>query len=112
MLIRGTGYRIKLTGAIHTYLSKLHFSFEIREKRTHMKFKISADTLNRSGHCKNNYSCVSGDTSCLCEVQSLINNSVLFVQPCSNSCSYIMPFGHSYICSCPTRKEIYRYYKK
>jgi hypothetical protein len=78
-----------------------------------MKLAISEDVLGKTTRCSRNFACLSGDKECLCELESQINNQVFFIrnnQQCG-ICDYKMSFGFSYICNCPTRKEVYNRYK-
>ncbi len=77
-----------------------------------MEFKVRADILNETIKCKKDFSCLSGKKDCLCEVEDSFDNKILFIKPMNhNMCDYKMSFGYSYICNCPTRKEIYNLYK-
>ena len=76
-----------------------------------MKYRVSDDILS-STKCTRNFSCLHGETDCLCEFNDAIDNKLLFVKPKKNiMCKYMLSFGYSYLCSCPTRKEIYHLYK-
>lgn len=80
-----------------------------------MKFSISPDILNNTTRCRSNFSCLDEKQACLCEIESSLDNNILFVKPRKPTgylCNYIMSFGYSYICKCPTRNEIYFCYKK
>ncbi len=69
--------------------------------------KIIADTIR----CEKNFKCLSGNMNVYCQVENCINNEVHFIK-CINklNCSYKMSFGDSFICTCPTRKEIFNKY--
>jgi hypothetical protein len=78
-----------------------------------MELKVKVDTLNETIKCKRNFSCLTGSKECLCEVEDSFNDKVIFIRPENNNlCDYKMSFGYSYICTCPTRKEIYNIYGK
>ncbi len=80
---------------------------------TLVKFRVDQAALSATEKCKNEYSCLSGSSKCLCCVTDSFDGAVLFVNPpCSNICGYLMSYGYSYVCNCPTRKEIYNKYKK
>jgi hypothetical protein len=72
--------------------------------------EILKEILDKTVHCDKDFDCIKNNNIC-CNVESCVSNEVHFVE-CreKNSCSYKMTFGHSYICNCPTRKEIYRKY--
>jgi len=77
-----------------------------------MNYKLDADILNEANHCRRSFSCLIGDNTCLCEVERLIDHSLLFIKPAANNiCNYKMSFGYSaYYCSCPARVELYKRY--
>ncbi|GBD97794.1 MAG TPA: hypothetical protein ENG83_03210 [Nitrospirae bacterium] len=78
-----------------------------------MEFKIKADILNETDKCRENHSCLNGDKDCLCEVEDSFSNKIVFIKPVNNAaCDYRMSFGYSFVCNCPTRKEIFNLYKK
>jgi len=72
--------------------------------------KIEKEILDKTVHCTKDFDCIKNNNIC-CKVVSCVNKEVLFVE-CSekNSCSYRMTYGYSFICTCPTRKEIYNKY--
>jgi len=77
-----------------------------------MKYRVSDDILNSTSKCRNDFSCLYGETDCLCEFNDAIENKLLFVKPNKNAtCNYMLSFGYSYLCNCPTRKEIFHLYK-
>ena len=75
-----------------------------------MKFDIDTDVLSQTTECTRDFACLSGNTQ-LCQVENCVNNKVHFIQ-CNHDtkCNYQISFGYSYICTCPTRKEIYNRY--
>ncbi len=77
-----------------------------------MVYKLEENVLNETIKCNDNFSCLNGDKNCLCEVDSSIDNKILFIKSNNKTCSYKASFGYSYYCHCPTRKEIYRRYKR
>jgi hypothetical protein len=77
-----------------------------------MEFKVSADIIKETTECKYNFSCLSGEKGCLCEVEKNFFDKILFVKPIENAfCDYKISFGYSYTCSCPVRMEIHNRYK-
>jgi len=77
-----------------------------------MVIKINEDIIKQTTKCKKNLSCLSGDTTGLCEVEACINEKIHFLKcTYSNLCGYQIPFGYSSVCSCPVRKELYNRYK-
>lgn len=75
--------------------------------------EIDKKILDKTVHCKRNFSCINNDTHVFCKVLSCINKGVYFIE-CEKKvfCDYRMPFGKSYVCICPTRKAIFDKYKK
>ncbi len=73
--------------------------------------KIDNDIVQKTTKCRENFSCLSGKTP-LCKVECCIENKVLFIKCISNEpCDYRVSFGHSYVCVCPVRIELYNRYK-
>ena len=76
-----------------------------------MKIEVSEDTIKSTTCYKKNFPCMTGKGEDLCTVEPVIPKGLLYIK-CSNKyCSYKMSFGSTYICICPTRKEIYDRYK-
>jgi hypothetical protein len=78
-----------------------------------MEIEISDDILQRTTRCRQDFSCLFGQTSHLCKVKSAVGHTVLFIEkPVDDKrCDYQIPFGYDFICVCPVRNEIYRRYK-
>ena len=77
-----------------------------------MNIQISEDILGETISCEKNFYCLSGDPKELCEMESLNPQKVYFIKnPKDKRCIYTLSFGGSYICNCPTRREIYRRYR-
>lgn len=77
-----------------------------------MKFKVEAHILNETIKCRENFSCLTGNNNCLCEVDHVIGEELVCIKPIKNKvCDYKYSYGYSYYCICPTRKEIYRLYR-
>lgn len=77
-----------------------------------MNLDINKHIINKTTKCMYDFSCLSGKKECLCAIE---NNrpagNICFVNPENNHyCDYKIPFGYSYICTCPTRKEIHNRY--
>jgi hypothetical protein len=71
-------------------------------------FKVDDSTINKTTRCEKNFSCLPKKRKDLCKVTYTVEDKVYFVE-CQNTepCSYVVPFGHSFFCSCPVRKEVY-----
>lgn len=77
-----------------------------------MLFQVSEEIRQSADRCIQNQSCLSEKGRGLCEVESLLSDRMLFVKPedkCAY-CNYSLRYGHSTICSCPVRGELYRRY--
>lgn len=72
--------------------------------------KISQEIIDRTTRCDRDYSCLSESTRDLCEVTHANGENVLFIERNPRPCPYKIPFGSSYICTCPTRHELYKKY--
>lgn len=77
-----------------------------------MNFKVDDSAIKEATLCEKNYSCLSEDRKELCKVTRIVEDKVYFIK-CQDteSCSYKMSFGNSFICNCPVRKVIYKKYK-
>ena len=79
-----------------------------------MKYVLEPEVLRATTSCVNNFSCLSGEDKCICEIERYIGDEegVLFVNKKSDiaSCKYCMSFGSSFVCNCPVRKKIYKNY--
>jgi hypothetical protein len=70
--------------------------------------RIVAETIL----CEKNFECLKSNMPVHCKVENCVSEKVHFVESLDNSlCRYIMIFGSSKICTCPTRKEIFNKYK-
>lgn len=74
--------------------------------------KIDNDVIKKTSRCKKDHSCLSGDIADLCKVEMCVDDKVHFIK-CNNeyACNYRIPFGYSFVCTCPVRKKIYNMYK-
>ena len=77
-----------------------------------MDIQIDEDVKKSTTKCEKDFRCLVDKTYELCKVTESVHDNVLFIK-CEedNYCIYRMDFGNSYICNCPTRKEIYKKYK-
>lgn len=67
--------------------------------------KINEDILKKTTRCKKDFSCLSGEME-LCRVELCVDNKIHFIKCVSDEpCSYKIPFGYSFVCICPVRKE-------
>ena len=77
-----------------------------------MGIKVSEDILAQTARCKNGFSCLSGVTPDVCEVEGALGDKpLLFVKKSTSYfCPYAGRFGMSCVCSCPVRRELYKRY--
>jgi hypothetical protein len=75
--------------------------------------KVDNQTIQKTTKCPSAFKCQSDEAYPLCAPESSIPGYGLFVQPPeANSCHYKMSFGNGFICTCPTRYEIFTRYKR
>jgi hypothetical protein len=73
--------------------------------------KIDEEIIKRTTNCELNFSCLSGDKTCMCKVKYFIGFDLLEINPkIVNDCRYHLSFGNTNFCTCPTRNEIYNRY--
>ncbi|CAG0951356.1 MAG: hypothetical protein OIN86_08535 [Candidatus Methanoperedens sp.] len=72
--------------------------------------KMDEDILKTATRCKKNLSCLSG--SDICKVELCVDGKIHFIK-CMNlePCHYRIPFGYSFVCRCPVRKELFNSHK-
>jgi len=77
-----------------------------------MKYSVRRELIEKARKCRLNFTCLGGNGSCLCRVEDCVNGSIHFITPADpdSFCDYLTPFGYSYTCTCPVRKEIYNLY--
>jgi hypothetical protein len=77
-----------------------------------MIFNIDDTIIKKTTRCKKNFSCLSDKRKELCRVIRNVEDKVHFVECLDiKSCSYRLPFGDAFFCTCPVRKVIYTKYK-
>lgn len=74
-------------------------------------FKIDLRIVEKTRSCATNFDCLTNEKHVFCKVENCLRNTVHFIECMRNKyCSYKMSFGNSFVCTCPTRKEIYNKY--
>ena len=75
------------------------------------RFEIHEEILKDTKECSKDFSCLSSEEKDICKIGKGINGEVYFLE-CKDagSCNYKKTFKDCYLCSCPTRKEIYNKY--
>jgi hypothetical protein len=77
-----------------------------------MGIDISEDILKKTVGCKKEFACLSGDQKNLCEIEECLPDTIYFVKCLKDeTCSYAIPYGPTYFCMCPVRREIYSRYR-
>ena len=79
-----------------------------------MPWEVDEAVRQRTTKCQFNFKCLEEDSCPGCQVKSALSKGPVFVdlKYKNNNCAYVMPFGNSYICTCPTRYELYSKYNK
>ena len=78
----------------------------------HADMKVDKVTLHNTTDCLYNFSCLSGDKSCLCDVVASNNEDIVEIKSKpSIACRYCISLDSASYCTCPTRNAIYNRYK-
>ena len=78
-----------------------------------MKYEIDEKILKETTDCKRKFKCLESEDHIYCRVKDCVEGKVHFIECLYEApCEYKMVFGHSLVCNCPTRKEIYNRYRK
>ena len=78
-----------------------------------MTYEISESTRAQTKKCRLDFECLKGGECPKCAVEYIILDDGCFVKPAQKeNCEYLLSFGYSWICTCPTRCEIFQRYKK
>ena len=76
-----------------------------------IKMKIDKDIISKTHYCKKGFECLKNPRVACCKVTHCIDNIVCFIEmEGEEKCIYRNSFQDSFICCCPTRKEIYNKY--
>lgn len=79
-----------------------------------MRYSIDREIIEKTRKCSRDFSCLENNPECMCSVEHTagINKNILFISPSDTNdhCDYQMKFGNTFVCSCPTRLEIYKNY--
>lgn len=76
-----------------------------------MGLQISDEILTKTSQCPYDFVCLTGDQYPKCPVENLIGETSLFIKSVKvDHEPYKMSFGNGHLCTCPTRKEIYKKY--
>jgi hypothetical protein len=72
--------------------------------------EINKELIKETTKCQKSFDCLNNDKHIFSKVENCVNNKIHFVKCSDYSCSYLVSFGNSYVCSCPIRKEIFNKY--
>ena len=62
--------------------------------------------------CSRAHSCLAGKQDCLCDVEQLVDDTILSVKPPPEMmCTHKMRYRDAFLCTCPVRRMIYKRYK-
>lgn len=77
-----------------------------------MFYQISEGTINKTTRCNHNFKCLNDDSFQICPVENPIQE-FYFIRKLTPlyKCTYCLSVDNSYICRCPTRKELFERYK-
>ena len=74
--------------------------------------KIDDGVLQKTTKCKHDFSCLSENKKCLCDVVDSIGEDIVEIkEKPTNPCNYLISLKNSHYCHCPTRNEIYNRYR-
>ncbi|MGC9553971.1 MAG: hypothetical protein ACP5EK_01535 [Thermoplasmatota archaeon] len=78
-----------------------------------MVVTVPESILARTTKCHRDFACLEEEDGRTCPVERYLGDGLLFVEPADDIyCSYRTSFGHSYICGCPVRRELYLSYQR
>ena len=73
-----------------------------------MPFEVDQETVAKTTRCLHEFACLRNGAECLCKIQYHILRELYFVENSDSCrCLYCIPCASSYVCTCPTRKELY-----
>lgn len=68
--------------------------------------------LRQNTQCLRNFACLSEKTRNVCKIKYCVDNKNFFIEnEENNGCNYKFPYGYTFMCRCPVRKDIYLRYK-
>jgi len=77
-----------------------------------MDIKIANSVINKTTKCERDFKCLTGDTSCMCEVVEGSKLATVKIKSKPNpSCLYSLSIDTLHYCLCPTRNAIYKKYQ-
>ena len=76
------------------------------------KFEVAPAVKDKTTKCERDFTCLTGDNSCLCEVIEGGSLATVKIQSKPDPpCPYCFSLNTFHYCLCPTRNELYKQYK-
>jgi len=76
-----------------------------------MAFEVSNEIREQTTKCPQDFRCLNDESPGVCAAHTRVKGDGLFIEKAKDGfCPYIMPFGYSHICHCPTRCELFDRY--
>jgi len=77
-----------------------------------MDYQVSDKPKKQTTKCPYNFTCLNNDTWDTCSIERDLQGAFLAIRTKCNktACAYRFPYGYSYYCTCPSRREIYQRY--
>jgi hypothetical protein len=78
-----------------------------------MALKVSDEAIEKTTKCSWNYGCLDDNSpkcsanKSICKVKHAVDK-FLFINWNHEDCSYKLPLGDDFLCTCPVRIEIYK----
>jgi hypothetical protein len=73
---------------------------------------ISKETLQQTIKCTLSFQCLDDERRDICSVELSLREKGCFLKTVKPiACRYRVSFGDSYLCTCPTRLELFNKYK-
>jgi hypothetical protein len=76
-------------------------------------YQVDKAVRHLTVHCLKDFSCFSGDESCLCDLEALKEEDIVEIKSKPKiACKYCISLEGDNYCTCPTRVEIFKRYNK
>jgi hypothetical protein len=75
--------------------------------------KVDKAVLHKTTYCIYDFTCLSGDRNCLCDVVDSNDEDIVEIKAKpSKPCKYCVSLESTSYCTCPTRVEVYHRYNR
>ncbi|MBI4826862.1 MAG: hypothetical protein HY807_10660 [Nitrospirae bacterium] len=75
-----------------------------------MRYPISEETIRKTKKCDHDFACLDGNfENCSCSIDRYLLGNGIFLkenEALKQHCPYILCYGSSFSCHCPTRIEL------